>query len=376
MNPVFMAHTAVVTPLGSDLDVFFKALLNKKTAIKPVHRFDTDNYISPYAALIDHLSMVDKRSMVFGLADKLIGQLPLIPEDTFLFTASTKSGIDVLEKSHKGMDLDKSQMIISSLPEYISRKLRLKDCGINISSACASSTIAVAKAASLIASGRADSILICCMDVISEFVFSGFSAIQAMSPEPSTPFDVNRKGLTLGEGGAAILLLSEKMLKQYKNTEIASIAGWGIANDACHITAPAKDGCGLKLAISKALAKAKIKPDQIDAISSHGTGTVYNDAMELTAIRSLFGSRDLPVNSIKGSIGHTLGAAGGIEIALGAKMLANGIVPGTVGLNHMEERAKGMLSLENQYFSGEYLLSVNSGFGGINAALILKRKSI
>jgi len=127
MNPVFIAQTAAITPLGPDLDSLFQGLLDKKTAIKPVNRFKTDNYLSSYAAIIESLSGVDQRSMVFELADKLISQLSNIPEDTILFTASTKSGIDLLEKTNQGINIDKRQLIISTMSEYISQKLNLKD---------------------------------------------------------------------------------------------------------------------------------------------------------------------------------------------------------------------------------------------------------
>ncbi len=374
MSRVLIADIAVITSMGSDLDALWKGLLNKQSAIKRIHRFRTDNYISSYAALIETLSPDDNRSMIFNLADMLISQLSYIPKETRLFTASTKSGIDTLEKMNKGISVDPQELVVANLPKYLSRKLELNDEGVNISSACASSTIAVAKGASLIASGRADSVLICCMDIISEFVFSGFSALRAMSPEPAQPFDANRKGLTLGEGAAAILLCSEEKMRRDEKREMASLCGWGIANDATHITAPARDGCGLKLAISNALATAGITPREINAVSAHGTATLYNDSMELKVIRSIFNNRDLPVNSIKGSIGHTLGAAGGIELALGVKMLNEGIVPATVGLHTPEKNGEGVVSSDHQYFSGEYLLSTNSGFGGTNAALIIKRR--
>ncbi len=376
MKRVLIADTATVTSLGVDTDTLWQNLMKKKTAIKPVQRFKTENYISPYGALIESLSDTENSSMIFTLADLLIEQLSDIPKDSYLFIASTKSGIDVLEKNNKGQNVPNSQLVMSNLAEYISKKLELIDNGVIVSSACASSTIAVAKGAALISSGRAQSVLICCLDVISEFIFSGFSALQAMSPKPSKPFDIERKGLTLGEGAAAILLMSEDKLEKENKTKTAELAGWGIANDAAHITAPARDGCGLKIAVSQAISKAEITPDDIDAFSSHGTGTVYNDLMELRVIRDIFNNRDLPTNSIKGSVGHTLGASGGIEIVLGAKMLDEGIVPATVGLTNPEKEAVGIVSPENQNFSGKYLISTNSGFGGTNAAVIIKRSYI
>ncbi len=152
---------------------------------------------------------------------------------------------------------------------------------------------------------------------------------------------------------------------------LGTILGWGIANDATHITAPAKSGRGLIQAVDQALRSAEKKPQDITAISAHGTSTVYNDLMELKAFRQVFGERKLPMSSIKGAIGHTLAAAGGIEIILGLKTLSTGMVPPTVGFSNPEKGAEGQVSFGPQTVSGDYLLTTNSGFGGVNAALIL-----
>ena len=262
------------------------------------------------------------------------------------------------------------------MPRFIARRLGLAAEGVNINAACASSTIAVAKAASLIRSGRAGSVLVCCIDVITDFVFSGFSALQALSPQPCRPFDRNRNGLTLGEGAAALQFMSAERAAAQQRRSLATVVGWGMSNDATHVTAPARDGSGLIRAIDKALQMSRLKPEQIAAVSAHGTGTVYNDAMEMTAFNHVFGDRALPVYSVKGAIGHTLGAAGGIEVALAARALSEGAVPPTVGLLHPEPQAESMVSPRPQNLSGSHLLTTNSGFGGINAAIILKSGSL
>jgi len=261
------------------------------------------------------------------------------------------------------------------MAHYISQRLNLTDRGINISAACASSTIAIAKAAQAIALGRAQSALVCSMDLVTEFVFSGFSALRAMSPEPAKPFDRNRRGLTIGEGAGALVLTGETRAKAKGLTPLAlaEISGWGISGDASHITAPDREGAGLVRAVTKALECPQNLNQTIGAINAHGTGTVYNDAMELTAFKHVFGNRVPPINSLKGSLGHTLGAGGGIEAALGIKMLDHQVLPPTVGLSLPEPGAEGLVSNQAMAFKGDYLLTTNSGFGGINAALVLKR---
>lgn len=300
-------------------------------------------------------------------------QFSKIESDTFLITASTKAGIDLLEQNNTESKMIPKDILLSDLNQYIALKMGLNNNGININSACASSTISVAKGASLIQMGVVDSVLICCMDTVSNFVFSGFSVLGAMSDEPARPFDKNRKGLTLGEGAAAIMLMSEKKAKAKGTTPLCKIAGCGIANDASHLTAPARDGSGLKLAIQKACKKADISVDDIHAVNTHGTGTKYNDSMEINAINSMFNSNQVIANSIKGAIGHTLGAAGGIEIALCVKMLQEEIMPGTFGFLDPEKGSENLISSDARPFKGDYILTTNSGFGGSNAAVILKK---
>lgn len=374
MNKVYITRANAITSMGPDLDALYTGLLANKSGIRKALRFDTTPFVSPYAALIDTLESHEKASLIFELADRLIAQLPPIDKDCHLITASTKAGIDLLEKKNLMGSTISGKVFTSSLPDYIAQKLGLNTRGFNINSACASSTIAIAKGASLIKLGHADCVLICCMDVITQFTFSGFSALRAMSPEPALPFDKNRQGLTLGEGAAAILLMGEKKMKSLNIPPLAEICSFGIANDAAHVTAPARDGRGLKLAIKNACAMADVPLDKISAFNTHGTGTVYNDLMEITVINALF-SKNTRANSIKGAIGHTLGAGGGIEMALCVKMLETLLMPGTAGLKNLEKGAENYFSPDPQKISGDYILTTNSGFGGTNAAIILKRSN-
>jgi 3-oxoacyl-[acyl-carrier-protein] synthase II len=375
MGKVFIANSFVTTSIGKDLNSTFQSLLDHKSGIKEIDRFDTTNYRSKYAALIKEIENPKNKSSFLNLTDLILEQITEIPKDSIVITATTKACIDLFEKNEKKTCPINKYLLPSNISRYVTEKLGLNNNGINISSACASSTIALIKGAQMILNKRADSVLILCADIISEFVFSGFSALNALSDCPTRPFDISRKGLSLGEGGAAILLVSDKYAKDNKFKCEASITGFGIASDATHITAPARDGRGLILAVTKALKTAKLSPDQIGAISTHGTGTVYNDIMELKAFNNVFNGYKIPANSIKGSIGHTLGGAGGIEAAIGTLMLKEKTLPGTFGFSSPENGAENMISSENISFSKDYLISTNSGFGGTNAALILKKET-
>ncbi len=370
LTPV-ITHASTITALSDSLDGLWRGLLDANTAIRPVNRFPVKNYSAGIAGCIEGLNPSGERSMIHSLCDRLFRNWGPVPIDTLLITATTKAGIDNLEKISTGKSADIQDILPSSLPAVVSQKLGLGSGGFNVSAACASSTIAVAQAAALISSGSADVVLVCCLDMVTEFIFSGFSALRALSPLPCRPFDRDRNGLSLGEGAAALLLMSRERAKQEHRIPLGTIHGWGIANDATHITAPARDGCGLVQAISRALLVSGIPADEIRAVCAHGTGTVYNDLMELTAFKQIFKNRMVPVFSIKGAIGHTLGAAGGIEVAVGTKSLSCQVTPPTIGLIMPMDEATGWVSTESVSFSGDYLLTTNSGFGGINAALVL-----
>ncbi|MCK5310502.1 MAG: hypothetical protein KAJ62_00235 [Desulfobacteraceae bacterium] len=373
MRNVIIAQTSVVTSVGLSLDSTFQSFLNRKSGFKKIDRFKTTNYRSKYAALIKDIETPQDRSSFLNLTDLIIDQLIDIPRDSLLLTATAQACVDLFEKNTKKQCSLNKYLIPSNIPKYIAEKLNLKDSGININSACASPTIAIIKGAQMIENKRADSVLIFCADIVSEFVFSGFSALNALSPDPTKPFDINRKGLSLGDGGAAILLMDEELAKKNSIKFNTSIAGGGIASDATHITAPAQDGRGLIIAINNALKTAKITPDQIGAINTHGTGTIYNDSMEINAFKNVFKDLRIPGNSFKGSIGHTLGGAGGIEAAVGTLMLKENILPGTYGFSNPDRGAENLISSENVPFYKDHLLSTNSGFAGTNAALVLKR---
>jgi len=372
---IVVTDAAAVTALGNSQEELWQRLMAGETAIRPIRRFpvDQEHYKAKIAAHIDDLKPANNRTMLLGLLDRLLLEMGPVPPDAALITATIKSGADNLESFCRGRQADFQDVMLSSIADIAGDRLGLRSNGICISASCASSTIAVAHAAGLIKSGRARTVLVCCGDLITEYAFSGFSALKALSPFPCRPFDRDRNGLSLGEGAAALLLMDAEQAHRENRHRLGTILGWGIANDATHITAPAKSGRGLVQAVVQALQTAGRKAEEITAVSAHGTGTVYNDLMELNAFRRLFGERKVPMYSIKGAIGHTLGAAGGIEVIQGLKALAAGMIPPTVGYSNPEKGAEGQVSPRPQTASGDYLLTTNSGFGGVNAALVLGR---
>ena len=376
MTNVWVTDTVTITPFGDNLNSLWLAIMAGKSAIRPLQRFAVKGYKTDIASWIEDLAAVDNRSMCHFLTERILQQLGSVPSNAFLITTTTKSGIDNLERARRGVPADPADILPGGLFEDVRRQLKLTGGCFNICAACASSTIALAQGAQLIASGYTDAVLVYCVDLVTEFVFSGFSSLQALSANPCPPFDRDRKGLSLGEGAAALLLMNGEKARKEGRSHLGTILGWGAANDATHITAPDRDGRGLQQAVLKALDIAGRNAEEIAVICAHGTGTVYNDLMELNVFRRIFDNRPLPIFSIKGSIGHTLGAAGGIEAAVGLKTLSKQTAPPTVGFSNPEMGAENKVSFQPMTFSGDCLLTTNSGFGGINAALILEKGSI
>jgi 3-oxoacyl-[acyl-carrier-protein] synthase II len=308
--------------------------------------------------------------MIHGLLDRLLRPPLSIPSGTLLLTASAKGGIDNLERLHRGEEADMDDILPARLPFIVAGMVEGCEPGVNISAACASSTAALAQAASMIASGDVRSIAICCLDLVSRFVFAGFSALRILSARPCRPFDRERAGLSLGEGAAFLVLADEEFAKENGLICKGVIAGWGIANDAIHIVSPALDGRGIALSIRDALGRADLRPRDIAAISAHGTGTVHNDRAETAAFRAVFGDRPPATYSVKGSIGHTLGAAGGIETCAALRCLSERVVPPTVGFGEGEQEAHVTNGAEP--LPGSRVLVTNSGFGGVSCALVLE----
>jgi len=373
LEPVVVACD-LITPYGLGIDACWNGLLSGKTAINSLDRFDTGAFQTKKAATITELKTGQSDSLVMQMLKPLLKKASaVIPKDTLLILATTTGEIDILEKhvlSGKGNASE-------SAPGYLLEKVQyasgIKLPGIIVSAACTSSSSAIAQAGAMIRSKECDCVLIVACDIVSEFVFAGFSSLMALDKDTARPFDKNRSGLSLGEAAGFILLMDEKRAFREKRDIIGEIAGWGLTNDANHMTGPSRDGKPLTSAIHKALSSAGMHENAVGCIAAHGTGTVYNDAMEMKALKSVFGSRAVPTYSIKGGIGHTMGAAGLVEIIVALRSLREKFVPPTVNLRIADDEAEGWVSTKTGTFDNPVTISINAGFGGVNSALVLKK---
>jgi 3-oxoacyl-[acyl-carrier-protein] synthase II len=274
--------------------------------------------------------------------------------------------------------LDGETPLLASVPYYAPavRVARAFGCRGPVATpqlACASGTYAIALATDWIRTGQADVVLAGGTDLLCRFVVSGFNCLRATA-EQARPFDVHRRGLVLGEGAAVLVIESAEHARGRGAAVQARVTGVGAAADATHMTAPDRQGRGAERAMRAALAEARRAPAAIDFVSAHGTGTVYNDAMEAVALERLFGPGAVPVNSIKGAIGHTLGAAGALEAVMCVDVLRTGTIPATVGLGELDPVCAGIdvVAGEPRPCAARAVVSTSSGFAGANAALVLE----
>lgn len=247
---------------------------------------------------------------------------------------------------------------------------------IFIANACASGANALGHAFDLIRWGHAERILAGGYEALSQLVFCGFDALQALSPTQCRPFDRRRDGLALGEGAAVLALESEPCARRRGAVILGEIAGYGTSTDIHHLTQPHPQGDAALRAMQEATTVAGIRPEQVGYLNAHGTGTPLNDSAEAAAIQLWTGSPDHApwVSSTKGVIGHLLGAAGAVEAVVCLMALREQWLPPSAGLEEPDPACPLRLVREPQDARLEYALSNSFGFGGTNASLVLRRR--
>ena len=236
--------------------------------------------------------------------------------------------------------------------------------------ACSSGSDALGLAASWIRSGICDIVIAGGADEMYQITYTGFKSLLINDDSPCKPFDVNRKGLNLGEGAAVFILVSEEIEKEMKKNPRGYILGYGAATDAFHHTKTRPDGKGLKLAIEEAMETSGTTPSDIAFINAHGTGTLDNDLVESHVLYEMFPG--VPFFSTKGYTGHTLGATGAIEAAFTIACLEKSRIPASVGFTTADPEMPPVYPLQqNSTINGNTALSETLAFGGNNSVLIL-----
>jgi 3-oxoacyl-[acyl-carrier-protein] synthase-1 len=338
------------------------------------HFNETRNRSAISSSFINYTRL--EKMFMISIADALENS-PVDPNDprTVMILSTTKGNIDLLGSAPANADINSpvatggnSRAYLWELAGFIAQLFKCYNRPLVISNACTSGSVAIMVAARLIASGHYDHAIVSGGDIISEFVISGFQSFQALSPEACRPFDASRSGLSLGEGCGTMILTSSQTFAG-EGKPIVYLGG-AASNDANHISGPSRDGEGLYLSVVSAMEEAGLTAGDLDFISAHGTATPYNDEMESLAL-TWAGLDKVPVNSFKGYIGHTLGAAGVIETILSVYSMRNGILFKSAGYQENGVTRPLNFITENIHKPVRRILKTASGFGGCNAGLVI-----
>ncbi len=408
MNRVVVTGMGAITPIGNDVNSFWDSLRQKRTGFGPITYFDTTDYKVKLAAEVkdfDAKQYMDPKAarrmerfsqFAVAAARQALEDsgLDMEREDPYRVGVCVSSGIgslQAMEREHVKL-LEKGPgrvnpllvplMISNMAAGNVSIQFGLKGKCMNVVTACATGTHSIGEAMRSIQHGEAEVMVAGGSEsCITPLGVAGFASLTALSTSEdpkraSIPFDVERNGFVMGEGAGVVVLESLEHAKARGAKIYAELVGYGATCDAYHITSPAEDGSGAAKAMEYAMADAAVKPEQIDYINAHGTGTRHNDLFETKAIRLALGDHayKVKINSTKSMTGHLLGAAGGVEFITCVKSIEDGFVHATAGLLADDPEC------DLDYTKGagvsmdvNYVLTNSLGFGGHNASLLLKR---
>lgn len=375
MTDVYLVADNITSPLGRTSAETWARLNRGHSGI----RFHDDPARSPqpfYASLFekDEIEEVEDLTRFESLLVASIREalthtsIRLADPRTILILSSTKGNISLLETQPWSPGLP-DRLSLAASARLIATAFGAVNPPLLVSNACISGVLALLTAQRMLAAGQFTHAVVAGADLITQFILSGFQALQAIDPEPCRPFDATRRGLTLGEGAATAVLSTDKSV-----AAPIRLAGGAISNDANHISGPSRTGDGLATAIAGALRAAGQAAAAIDFVSAHGTATRHNDEMEAGAL-TLAGVQAAPVNSLKGYFGHTLGAAGLIETLVSARSLRENRVLPSAGFSELGVSNPLTIPTTLHQAPLRHCLKTASGFGGCNAALVLGRTS-
>ena len=400
---------SAITPIGGDLETSWANLLDGKSGIAPITRFDSGEYATKIAGEVkgfhaeDFMTRKQAQRMDRFNQYAVAGALMLLEQAGYEITKEMEEevgivlgcglgGLETIEEFHTRL-MNKGPGRISPfyIPKLISNIAagqiaiftRAKGPNMVTTSACASGVHSIGYAFSDLKLNRVRA-MICggVESTITPMAVSGFNAMKALSTrndEPeraSRPFDRDRDGFLISEGGGMLLLETLDQALERGATIYGEVCGFGASADAHHMTAPDESGQGMATAMRAALKEAEVSPADVDHINAHGTSTPMNDMAETRAIKNVFGDHaySMSVTANKSMIGHMLGAAGGVESVFSVKTLYEGKVPGTINLEHSDPECDlDYVAQGTREQQCEYALCNSFGFGGTNACILFKR---
>jgi len=409
MRRVVVTGIGVISALGTGVEKNWNALLQGKSGVDRITRFDASELPTQIAGEVKDFNaeeFIDKKEIkkmdlfiqyALAAAEMAMQDSALVineenAERVGVLVGSGLGGLPTIEKYHEALaeggykkvsPFFIPMLIINLAPGQISIRYGAKGPNFSVVSACAAGTHAIGEAYHVIRRGDADAMITGGAEsTITPLAIAGFNAMKALSTRnddpqgASRPFDKDRDGFVMGEG-AGILVLEEYEAAKARGAKIyAEVVGYGLSGDAYHLTAPAPEGEGAARCMKMALKGARLNPEEVDYINAHGTSTPFNDYYESLAIKSALGthSSKVMVSSTKGMTGHALGAAGGIEAVFSLLAMERGVVPPTINYQTPDPDCDlDYVPNVARQATVNVALSNSLGFGGTNATIIFKK---
>ena len=406
---VVITGLGTVSPNGNDVSSTWESIVNGQSGVELIEKFDTSEFTTKFGASVkdfdknENIDSKDSRRLdpfiQFGLAATAEAikdsGINLNDHDLDRIGVSIGSGIGGLETIEKNSLILKDKgpkrispffvpgSIINMASGTVAIKYGLRGPNLSMVSACSSAGHSIGYSARSIAYGEVDIMVTGGAEAaMSPLGLAGFNAAKALSTrndspkEASRPWDKDRDGFVLGEGSGVLILEDLESAKKRSAKIYAEIIGFGMSDDAFHMTAPAEDGKGAKLAMKNSLIDAEIDFSKIDHINAHGTSTPLGDVVESRAIRELFSNDadNILVSSTKSMTGHLLGAAGAIESIFSILSLNDNVIPPTINLENPDNEANlRLVAKETVSKKINHVMNNTFGFGGTNVSLIFKK---
>jgi 3-oxoacyl-[acyl-carrier-protein] synthase II len=391
MRRVFVTGLGAVSPFGAGVKAYWAGLAAGACAIRPLTLIDADGFRCRIAAEVPEVGVGSPRRsradrLALGAASEALQDAGLAAADragAALVVGAVGGGM--LEAEHWYWARARGErsprwaaslraMLPTAHAETLAHRLGLGGPRHTVVTACSSGAVALAEAAELIADGVVEVALAGGVDAVTRMCFMGFNALKLLDPEPCRPFDRDRRGMSIGEGAAFLLLESAEHARARGVRPYAELAGHGTTTDAYHITAPQPEGEGMARAMRAALAAAGLAPSAVGYANAHGTATPQNDRIEARAITEVFGAGRLLVSSTKSMIGHTMAAAGGLEAVATILTLSHDTVPPTANLVTPDPEVEfDCVPRVAREAALEHAISNSFGFGGQNITLLFRR---
>lgn len=409
MRRVVVTGLGVLSPLGSGVEKNWEAALRGDSGIDRVTRFDASDFPSKIAGEVkdfnpeDYIDRKDVKKMdrfiqfAIAVAKEAMDDANLeidesISERTGVIMGAGLGGLESIERYHEAFleggvrkisPFFIPMLIVNLAPGQISMIYGAKGPNISITTACAASTHAIGESYQAIRNDEVDVVIAGGSEAtITPLGLGGFCAMRALSTrnndptKASRPFDIERDGFVMGEGGAILILEELEFAKKRGARIYAEVCGFAATADAHHITAPAPKGEGAARCMAEALKSGAIDPGEVDYINAHGTSTKYNDLYETVAIKSVFGDHayDLAVSSTKSMMGHLLGAAGAVEAIFTILAIDRGVLPPTINLEKQDPECD-LDYVPNTPRDKEIKVALSNsfGFGGTNGVVIFRK---